>query len=138
MPPICTILYRTCAGVIAEAAEIAKTEGCDKSEGEPVSVQNDLDKGSCYSSEPKNVKRYALIYRPMRLTIPHHVLIPCITFVPPILNHLYLPFLSQSSEDPDVIGVANTNHAYFAFVLKFNQHPPSLKRLLDGSKRRMQ
>ena len=126
--------------VIFDFLAISTRAGWSRRVGEPVSVQNDLWRerkhiSGLWSTGRRGSDVHALIHGPGFLTIIKDFLVPVITLVPPILDHLDLPRLAQRLKNPDVVSVGNTYQADLALVLQLHQRMPGFEGLLDCGQR---
>ena len=90
MPFDCAILNNTCAGVHPTNSAISCKYGCASSEGDPVSVQNDL-RSSQLPPSPRPQRAHLLILNPPLLAIAYHLPIEPNPLIPPVLHDLRPP-----------------------------------------------
>lgn len=61
-------------------------------------------------------------------TILHHVLVPIIAFIPPILHHIDGRLIAKHDQSLDVVTVADADQADLAIPLQLMQDLPRFKR----------
>lgn len=136
IPCSCAIRNSAWAGVQPFAAQIAPTLACLRRLGDPDRVQNDLHgefrEVTCSRSDDNS-----LVLDPVFLTIRPDVIVPVVSFVPPVLHdiHAAAAVALESLQHCDVIGVAHADLAHDARVLKPDECAPCGEGLCESLER---
>ena len=142
MPWTWASLKTAWAGVQRFAWATARRLGCLSKDGEPDSVQNDLQ-AVTLKPPPRGLGATdgdSLVLYPVLAAVAAHLPVPPVALEPAVLHHLHGPpgVAREPLEDAHVVRVAHADRAHRAGVLERDELPPCGDGVGDARERRVQ